>query len=120
MNSLRREGRDVPAVARFRGLGILFLTSFLGFRCAPPHALCCRLLRRLVAFISVTVGRFGTQPGVPSQMPCLLVATKSADIRSEQGPAKFCRLSNGEKKMRRLLKLLYGAALLLCLVIAAA
>src|SRR5262249_7839100 len=30
-----------------RGLDWLYGARFLGFRCAPPQALCCRLLRRL-------------------------------------------------------------------------
>ena len=33
-----------PAFAGFH----FFLDSFLGFRCTPPQALCCRLLRRLM------------------------------------------------------------------------
>jgi hypothetical protein len=37
------------SVARFRGL-VIVAAFALGFRCAPPQALCCRLLRRLVAF----------------------------------------------------------------------
>ena len=39
------------SAARLRGL-IIFRYSNLGFRCAPPQALCCRLLRRLVVFCS--------------------------------------------------------------------
>jgi len=39
--------KDLPrAVARFTGWE-LDVRSHLGFRCAPPQALCCRLLRRL-------------------------------------------------------------------------
>jgi hypothetical protein len=41
------------AAARSRGLEVL-LESFLGL---TPQALCCRLLRRLVAFISANFSR---------------------------------------------------------------
>jgi hypothetical protein len=38
------------SVARFRGL-VIVLPFALGFRCAPPQALCYRLLRRLNEFV---------------------------------------------------------------------
>lgn len=41
-------------------------------------------------------------------------------LRRKQGPAKLWHLIKRRKRMRRLLKSLYGATLLLCLVIAAA
>lgn len=47
-DSYTRRLSSVAAVARFRGLGILF-NSLLGL---TPQAYCCRPLRRLIAFIS--------------------------------------------------------------------
>jgi len=38
------------SVARFRGL-VIVPAFALGFRCAPPQALCYRLLRRLNEFV---------------------------------------------------------------------
>jgi hypothetical protein len=49
------------------------LHAVLGFRCAPPQALRCRLLRRLDARLSVTVPRHMViRPSLP--LRCKLIA----------------------------------------------
>ena len=44
----RRRKLSFTTVARCRGLASLIVTAILGFRCASPQALFCRLRRRLV------------------------------------------------------------------------
>jgi hypothetical protein len=46
-NLLTHRSESDHSAARSRGLDATFVDSFLGFRCAPPQALCLRLLRRL-------------------------------------------------------------------------